>query len=225
MNIMNDIRKKFNNVLKANVFYNMSLIKLKHIANNYKEDSEDLNHYINNLKIDNLSKYMLLEVVTLAEGRFEYVIPSQKLSESILFFVVLFLTKPREDVTNEKKLLLNPLIMNNRCNENGGVIDSARLSFLILHLLYFILNITLHFLIIIVFLQNFENLDRDEIEMLLIHKEDVRTLKAGNLKDYLAEKLTSMNSKLNGPDAILDICLPYVLHPIKSRKLICFNII
>src|SRR5690606_29911575 len=128
-------------VLKGNVFYNMSLTKLKQLAFNYKEGSEDIRHYLENLELDELSKYDLIEILSLADSRMEYTIPKEKFRETVIFLVVLLLTRPRKEIFDEKKLLISTLVESNKI---GDVYDSARLSFFIISFLYFVLNTILY---------------------------------------------------------------------------------
>ncbi len=70
----------------------------------------------------------------------------------------------------------------------------------------------------IVILQTFENLNKTEIEKLLIDKIPVKNISPDpeKIKEFFIKKFQMINPKLNSADPVLNLCLPYVFEPIKE---------
>jgi hypothetical protein len=197
----------------------MHVDKMKTISSNKR--NEEIIQYINTLDIDNLNKNILKEVTMIAINRVEFIFPKGKVEQYILFTIILFMAKPiKENVKNEKKRIIEELIRYTIDAEKENKFDSGKLSFMILNIIYFFFNILLYFILSISIIQLNEKLSKNELEKLLIDKVEVGKLKPDEVKNYLSDKLKSLNPKLKNADPVVDTCLPYVFDPIKDRNLI-----
>lgn len=216
-NFITEIKKKFAIVLKSNSFYQITIDKFKQIITNctYSYDAHTF-EYINNLDIDDLTKKMFVDIFTIAKSRLEICVSKDKLNSFLFSTIILFLSKPiRVDIKEEKKKILSLIIKETKLKSEY---NSGKLSFLILNLIYFFLNIFLYFLMTILILQYFENLNKSEFNKLFLNKETVGNISYDTVQEYIHKKLKEINPKLSNANSVIDVCLPYILDPIKQSK-------
>ena len=214
--ILNEIRTKFITVLKNQQFFNLSLEKIKQIANEFKPETE-FEYNLTSSNFDKLNKAILKEVFIAASSRLELIFPPDKLNSSIILFILLFLAKSsKEEIKTEKSNLIRLLINNTRDKRDSSKFSSGRLSFLIVNLIYFMIYVIIYFLLSIVILQVFGKLNLREIEMLLVDRIEVKRISPDKLQEYFISKFEMINPKMKSPEPILNCCLPYIFEPIKD---------
>ncbi len=227
-------------IFRSNPFYYFSFTKINQICSgiynylNSKRDSiagqkyseeeielmtmKHYQEYINKFDFDKLFKNIFLDVVFFANRRLKYIYPKDKLEEKILDTILLFLAKPnRNEIFENKKRLITDLIKNTiEQHEPVVLYSSGKFSFLIVNLIHFFCYMLVYFLLSSTFLMFYNNLNKNQIEKLLLDKQKVANIDPDNINMYFSEKLKLLNGNLN-PDSVLECCLPYIFDPIKNR--------
>lgn len=207
-----ELRKKFLLVLQSNPFYQIQLDEFKTVSS--KMSKSTIEDYVATMDFDDLTKKIFTEVYNESISRFSPILPEKIITRLIIHSIMLFLTKPKsEDISIARQTLIEEFISSAKSDD---LYHSGRLSYVIVQLILFITNILIYFLLSLTILQVFENMNKYEMQLLLIEKQKVSNIKFENIFDYFSSKLEIINPRLKSPHIILDVCLPYVCEPIKE---------
>lgn len=215
---MKDFTEAYEKFTKKTPIYFKKASKLKKIWEEYNIASGiPVIEYLDILKLDIVLKNLIVELFQISEVRLKNIYPSEKLGNTILQIILLFLANPNNnDLKTEKFNLLKQLINHTQDAYDNAKYLSGKFSFLIVNTLYFFCNVMIYCLFSIVLLQVFENFSSKEIEKLMIEKVKVKSISFTNLQDFYSKKLEILNPRLKSAEPVVECCLPYIFEPIKD---------
>lgn len=198
-----EIRKKITSLIKNSPWYNSNMSKLH---------NEDMETFMNDNEIDKLSKKLMSDILLFAEEKLHCVYPEREFKKNVLLTSILFLSRNNQETESHKRKLLSTLIENTKVD---ALYRSGKFSFLITNIVHYFCYIFVKFILIQAVLLTFEGWNRGQMETFFIQGEKVEKIEHESFNEYFKSKLQALNSKIS-PEAVLNLCLPYIFDPIKS---------